>query len=117
MILYEISLCYSDDPNSFFILFLQFFHSVFCHDPVANHISYFFILNVNWKVFGLIEEDSKKQTGKKLLNVGSFGLHVIHNSFRDGCFAVEWDVETLLASVRWRLKDSRCHEDYKCNRV
>lgn len=65
----------------------------------------------------MIEEDSKKQTGKKLLNVGSSGLDVIHNSFRDGCFAVERDVETLLASVRWLLKDSPCHEDYKCNRV
>ena len=38
--------------------------------------------NVNWKVFRLMQEDVKKQTGKKL-NVGSCGFHVIHNSFRD----------------------------------
>lgn len=32
--------------------------------------------NGNWKVFRLVEEHVKKQTGKKLLNVGSCGLHV-----------------------------------------
>ena len=55
----------------------------------------------------------KKQTGKKLLNVGSCGFHVIHNSFRDGCSAAEWDVETFLSSVTWLFKDSPARrEDY-----
>ena len=57
--------------------------------------------NVNWKVFRLMQEDVEKQTGKKLLNIGSCGLHVIHNSFRDGCSAAEWEVQTFLPSVRW----------------
>ena len=70
--------------------------------------------NVNWKVFRLMQEDKKKQTGKKLLYVGSGGLHVIHNFFRDGCSAAEWDVETFLTSVRWLFKDSPAHrEDYR----
>ena len=69
--------------------------------------------NVNWKVFRLMQEDVQKQTGKKLLNVGSCGLHVIHNSFRDRCSAAEWDVETFLTSVRWLFKDSPARrEDY-----
>lgn len=69
--------------------------------------------NVNWKVFRLMQEDVQKQTGKKLLNVGSCGLHVIHNPFRDRCSAVEWDVETFLTSARWLFKDSpACCEDY-----
>ena len=69
--------------------------------------------NVNWKVFRLMQKDVEKQTGKKLLNIGSCGLHVIHNSFRDGCSAAEWDVETFLSSVRWLFKDSpACREDY-----
>ena len=60
-----------------------------------------------------MQEDVKKQTGKKLLNVGSCGFHVIHNSFRDGCSAAEWDVETFLTRVRWLFKDSPAHrEDY-----
>ena len=68
---------------------------------------------MNWKVFRLMQEDVEKQTGKKLLNIGSCGLHVIHNSFRDGCFAAEWEVETFLSSVRWLFKDSPArHEDY-----
>ena len=69
--------------------------------------------NVNWKVFRLMQKDVEKQAGKKLLNIGSCGLHVIHNSFRDGCSAAEWDVETFLSSVRWLFKDSpACREDY-----
>ena len=64
------------------------------------------------KVFRLMQEDVEKQTGKKLLNIGSCGLHVIHNSFRDGCSAAEREVETFLSSVRWLFKDSpACHED------
>lgn len=48
-----------------------------------------------------------------LLNIGSCGLHVIHNSFRDGCSAAEWEFETLFSSVRWLFKDSpSCREDY-----
>ena len=69
--------------------------------------------NVNWKVFRLMQKDVEKQAGKKLLNIGSCGLHVIHNSFRDGCSAAEWDVETFLSSVRWLFKDSPARrEDY-----
>ena len=69
--------------------------------------------SVNWKVFRLMQEDVQKQTGKKLLNVGSCGLQVIHNSFRDGCSAAEWDVDTFLTSVRWPFKDSPARrEDY-----
>ena len=56
--------------------------------------------NVNWKVFRLMQEDVEKQTGNKLFNVGSCGLHVIHNSFRDGCSAAEWDFENFLTSIR-----------------
>ena len=68
---------------------------------------------MNWKVFRLMQEDVEKQTGKKLLNIGSCGLHVIHNSFRDGSSAVEWDVETFLSSVTWLFKDSPARrEDY-----
>ena len=61
---------------------------------------------VNWKVFRLMQEDVEKQIGKKLLNIGSCGLHVIHNFSRDGCSAAEWEVETFLSSVRWLFKDS-----------
>ena len=68
--------------------------------------------NVNWKVFRLMQEDVEKQTGKKLLNIGSCGLHLIHNSFRDGCSAAEWDVETFLSSVRWLFKDSPARREY-----
>ena len=37
--------------------------------------------------------------------VSFVGLLVIHNSFRDGCSATEWEFETFLSSIRWLFKD------------
>ena len=46
------------------------------------------------------------QTSKELLNVGSCGLHVLHNSFRDGAGATNWNIEHALSSFWWLFKDS-----------
>lgn len=35
--------------------------------------------NVNWKLFSLAQQNIEEQTGKKMLNVGSCGLHTQHN--------------------------------------
>ncbi|KAK5892635.1 hypothetical protein CesoFtcFv8_012995 [Champsocephalus esox] len=37
--------------------------------------------NVNWKLFSIAQQNIEGQTGKKMLNVGSCGLHILHNSF------------------------------------
>ena len=58
---------------------------------------------MNWKVFRL-QEDVEKQTGKKLLNIGSCGFHVIHNSFGDGCSAAEWELKLFLQVLDGFLK-------------
>lgn len=60
--------------------------------------------NVNWKVFRLMQEDVEKQTGKKLLNFGSCGLHVIHNSSRDGCSTAEWKFKLFSQVLDGSLK-------------
>lgn len=60
--------------------------------------------NVNWKVFRLMQEDVEKQTGKKLLNIGSCGLHVIHNSSRDGCSTAEWKFKLFSQVLDGSLK-------------
>ncbi|XP_039464091.1 uncharacterized protein LOC120437608 [Oreochromis aureus] len=49
--------------------------------------------NVNWKIFSLAQHNIEEQTGKKMLNVGSCGLHILHNAFRAGCASTDWDVE------------------------
>ena len=40
--------------------------------------------NVNWKTFDLLSTQIEKGTQKKLLNTGSRGLHIIHNTFCAG---------------------------------
>ena len=69
--------------------------------------------NVNWKLHRLLEEQINRQTGKTLLNVGSCGLHILHNAFRIGSTASGWDIEHTLSSLRWLFKDSPARrEDY-----
>ena len=41
-----------------------------------------------------------------LINVGSCGLHVIHNSFKSGAKASKWNIEEILSSLQWLLVDS-----------
>ncbi|KAJ4930980.1 hypothetical protein JOQ06_025281 [Pogonophryne albipinna] len=47
----------------------------------------------------------QKQADKSLLNIGSCGLHVLHNAFRDGCKATGWDIEHILSSLYWLFHD------------
>lgn len=54
---------------------------------------------VNWKVFELTQKEMNKQVDKALLNVGSCGLHIVHNAFRDGAKATGWEIEHTLSSL------------------
>ena len=40
--------------------------------------------NVNWKVFSLFQQEISKENSVELLNVGSCGLHIVHNAFKAG---------------------------------
>ncbi|KAK5900192.1 hypothetical protein CesoFtcFv8_009591 [Champsocephalus esox] len=61
--------------------------------------------HVNWKVFELLQKEMQKQADKSLLNIGSCGLHILHNAFRDGCKATSWDIEHILSSLYWLFHD------------
>ena len=41
-----------------------------------------------------------------MINIGSFGLHIVHTSFKTGATAAEWKVEALLSSLYYLFKDS-----------
>lgn len=62
--------------------------------------------NVNWKFFHLISDKLKNDFDTSILNVGSCGLHVMHNSFRTGARASGWNIESLLTSIYYLFKDS-----------
>lgn len=69
--------------------------------------------HVNWKAFELTQKEMQKQVDKSLLNIGSCGLHILHNAFRDGCKATGWDIEHTLSSLYWLFHDCPArHEDF-----
>ncbi|KAK5880613.1 hypothetical protein CesoFtcFv8_023623 [Champsocephalus esox] len=69
--------------------------------------------NVNWKLFSIAQQNIEGQTGKKMLNVGSCGLHILHNSFRAGCAATHWELGHALSTLKWLFKDVPARrEDY-----
>lgn len=69
--------------------------------------------NVNWKVFEMLQKEMQQQVVKSLLNVGSCGLHVLHNSFRAGSCAAGWDIEHTLLCLYWLFHDAPArHEDF-----
>ncbi|KAF3854298.1 hypothetical protein F7725_022353 [Dissostichus mawsoni] len=69
--------------------------------------------NVNWKLFSIAQQNIEGQTGKKMLNVGSCGLHILHNSFRAGCASTNWELGNALSALKWLFKDVPARrEDY-----
>ena len=71
--------------------------------------------NVNWKFYNLVKEKlSEEFDDTKLINIGSCGLHIIHNSFKSGATASGWDVSSLLSSLYYLFKDAPARrEDYR----
>lgn len=59
--------------------------------------------NVNWKIFDLLQNESLASINRSLLNIGSCGLHIMHNAFRRGAKATGWDVDHTLNSMYWRV--------------
>nr|KAI8731911.1 hypothetical protein BgiMline_030099 [Biomphalaria glabrata] len=62
--------------------------------------------NVNWKVFDIFQAELMQESSVKLLNVGSCGLHIVHNSFKAGHSATSWDIGSWLSALHWLFKDS-----------
>lgn len=68
--------------------------------------------NVNWKFFKTLQSDIEKEFYTKCANVGSCGLHIVNNAFRDGASSTEWNVSSILVSLYWLLKDSPARRDF-----
>lgn len=64
-------------------------------------------LNVNWKFYSMVKKKLSDEFDSGLINIGSCGLHIIHNSFKAaGVVATGWDVSSLLSSPYRLFKDS-----------
>jgi len=55
--------------------------------------------NVNWSAFDKLETKIEKEYNTKLINIGSCGLHTVHNAVRAGVSATHWDVSNQLSAM------------------
>ena len=70
--------------------------------------------NVNWKFFDLLKKQMSEDHGVILINIGSCGLHIVHNAFKTGAVSSTWDISSFLSSLYYLFKDSPARrEDFQ----
>ncbi|CAH3038939.1 unnamed protein product [Pocillopora meandrina] len=62
--------------------------------------------NVNWKFYDKIKVNLSEEFHTTPINVGSCGIHTVHNSFKAGVVTTEWNVSSILSSLYYHFKDS-----------
>lgn len=62
--------------------------------------------NVNWKFFDSLRGDLKKEFNHEDICIGSCGLHILNNSFKDGEKSTGWNIRGILSSLYWLFQDS-----------
>lgn len=62
--------------------------------------------NVNWAFLGLLKKKLADDFDSSIINIGSCGLHVIHNSFKTGATASGWNIGQFLSGLYYLFKDS-----------
>lgn len=55
--------------------------------------------NVNWAFFNLMIEESLANDGPGFLELGSCGLHVVHEAFNTGHSDAGWQLQRILAAA------------------
>lgn len=69
--------------------------------------------NVNWKFYDKMKMNLSEEFHTIPINIGSCGIHTVHNSFKAGVVATEWGTSSLLLSLYYHFKDSPARrEDY-----
>ena len=70
-------------------------------------------LILNWKVFEVLQKQMQNDVRKSLISIGSCGLHILPNAFRDRCKPTGWEVEHGLSSLYWLVHDRpACRRDF-----
>lgn len=55
--------------------------------------------NVNWSLFHKFQQHMKNDFQVQCLDIGSCGLHTVHNAYKGGMHATGWPVDTYLSSL------------------
>lgn len=61
--------------------------------------------NVNWAAFKSFSKEVEQETNNKLINIGSCGIHTLHNAFKEG-MTKSFNLGSYLSSLHWLFKDS-----------
>ena len=61
--------------------------------------------NVNWALYHKVEQTLADKYDRKLLDIGSCGLHIVHNAFKHGADSTEWEIGYILQSLYILFKD------------
>ena len=70
--------------------------------------------NVNFALYEKLNVLLQEQHNKEILNIGSCGLHTLHNGFKSGVEASKWEVDVFLRSLYTLFDDSPARrEDYE----
>ena len=67
--------------------------------------------NTNWKVFELLFSYRNEKEWSNLLNLGSFGVHSVHGTFRTDIKTTNWEVEKVLKAMFKLFHDSPARRD------
>ena len=62
--------------------------------------------NVNLKVLDLLQKEINLQRSSSIIDVGTCGLHTVHNAFERGYQAANWNVGAVMSAMHWLFKDS-----------
>ena len=76
--------------------------------------------SVNWKFHQSVQDELHRRQdchGISLINVGSCGLHVVHNAFKLGIESTGWKIEYVLQCLRQIFKDTPARRDDFCKAV
>lgn len=61
----------------------------------------------------LLQDEVGADFGHQLIDIGSCGLHTLHNAFKTGVVAAEWNISSVLKSLYYLFKDAPARrEDY-----
>ena len=67
--------------------------------------------NVNWAAFDKLQMKLETENNKKLLNIGSCGLHTLHNAFKAGISDTDWDVGHKLSALHTLFDETPARRD------
>lgn len=67
--------------------------------------------NVNWLICDKLNSEREKHNQSQLYNIGSCGLHSIHNAFETGMSACDWEVDKIMKAMHKLFDKSPARRD------